>query len=108
PREQSLRFPGDLYTPRLIRYEGQYREGYCGMCPEERWLQLKNSAYWYHMQYFHGICSTTGQPFYEPIEKRLRPQTVLEGLCHQCKEWVVISGRKKNTNASLWYRHAHK
>ncbi len=46
PRKQRARFPGDMYTPIWVRYEGQLKEGYCDQCEPGKWLQLKNSAYW--------------------------------------------------------------
>ena len=38
PREQDLRFEGDLYTPRWVRGHGNKREGWCGICKPGRWL----------------------------------------------------------------------
>jgi hypothetical protein len=46
PRRQKLRFHGDMYTPKWVRYNGQSKEGLCDTCQPGRWLQLKNSAYW--------------------------------------------------------------
>lgn len=47
PRQQNVRFNGDLYTPKWVRYNGQSKEGLCDTCSPGKWLQLKNSAYWY-------------------------------------------------------------
>ncbi|KAI9303500.1 hypothetical protein BJ944DRAFT_204282 [Cunninghamella echinulata] len=109
PRKQNLRYEKDAYTPRWVRYTGQLKQGYCDSCrPNGRWLQLKNSAYWYHKQFFHGISSVSGQPFAAPLEKRVNQDTdVLEGLCHQCLQYVPICNSKRK-NSVLWYRHAHK
>ncbi|CAO3614849.1 unnamed protein product [Cunninghamella echinulata] len=109
PRKQNLRYEKDAYTPRWVRYTGQLKQGYCDSCrPNGRWLQLKNSAYWYHKQFFHGISSVSGQPFAAPLEKRINQDTdVLEGLCHQCLQYVPICNSKRK-NSVLWYRHAHK
>ncbi|KAI9187883.1 hypothetical protein H9P43_002274 [Blastocladiella emersonii ATCC 22665] len=132
-REQPLRFPDDMYTPRYVRFAGAAKEGRCDHCPTPRWLQLKNSAFWYHTQFFHGISSVSGQPFRDPVERRrvhLPPpppappkdgkeskparastaasRTVEEGRCHQCNEWVQLSSSKRRCGAVAWYRHAHK
>ncbi|KAI9228066.1 MAG: hypothetical protein DHS80DRAFT_5959, partial [Piptocephalis tieghemiana] len=111
PRRQRKRFAGDNYTPGWVRYIGLAKEGCCEQCSPPKWLQLKNSAYWYHKQFFHGISSVTGAPFFPPLETRMThasdPEGPVEGLCHQCRNWVpVSSGRRKNT--VLWFRHAHK
>ncbi|KAJ3414472.1 hypothetical protein HDV05_006565 [Chytridiales sp. JEL 0842] len=80
PRLQNLRFPKDAYTPKWVRFQGAAKEGFCDMCPTPgRWLQLKNSAYWYHKQFSHGISSISGLPFTPPAETRVvfiaTPQT---------------------------------
>jgi hypothetical protein len=46
PRRQKLRYEGDDYTPKWVRYTGHLKEGYCDSCNPGKWLQLKNSAYW--------------------------------------------------------------
>ncbi|KAJ3369797.1 hypothetical protein HDU91_006800, partial [Kappamyces sp. JEL0680] len=46
PREQKLKFPEDLYTPKLVRFQGAAKEGLCDLCDPGKWLQLKNSAFW--------------------------------------------------------------
>lgn len=107
PRKQKLRFPDDQYTPRWVRYNGQAKEGLCDTCKPGKWLQLKNSAYWYHKQFFHGISSVSGKEFIQPLEKRWIDQDVMEGLCHQCGQWVPVTNNKRK-NSVLWYRHAHK
>lgn len=107
PRRQKLRFEGDEYTPKWVRYVGQSKEGYCDTCQPGKWLQLKNSAFWYHKQFFHGISSVSGKPFANPLEQRAGDHDIIEGLCHQCKEFVPICNSKRK-NSVLWYRHAHK
>ncbi|CAO3647352.1 unnamed protein product [Mucor hiemalis] len=107
PRRQKLRFEGDEYTPKWVRYTGQLKEGYCDTCKPGKWLQLKNSAFWYHKQFFHGISSVSGKPFQKPLEQRAGDHDVVEGLCHQCKQFVPICNSKRK-NSVLWYRHAHK
>jgi len=48
PRLQKLRFENDNYTPKWARFAGHQKEGLCEQCPKPgKWLQLKNSAYWY-------------------------------------------------------------
>ncbi|KAI8094225.1 hypothetical protein BDF21DRAFT_408251 [Thamnidium elegans] len=107
PRRQKLRYRGDEYTPKWVRYTGQLKEGYCDTCKPGKWLQLKNSAYWYHKQFFHGISSVSGKSFQKPLEQRAGDHDVIEGLCHQCKIFVPICNSKRK-NSVLWYRHAHK
>ncbi|KAI9483558.1 MAG: hypothetical protein EXX96DRAFT_558644 [Benjaminiella poitrasii] len=107
PRRQKLRFDEDQYTPKWVRYTGQMKEGYCDTCKSGKWLQLKNSAFWYHKQFFHGISSVSGKPFENPLEQRAGEHDVIEGLCHQCKQFVPICNSKRK-NSVLWYRHAHK
>lgn len=46
PRRQKLRYEGDYYTPKWVRYTGHLKQGYCDSCVPGKWLQLKNSAYW--------------------------------------------------------------
>ncbi|RGB30763.1 hypothetical protein C1646_607336, partial [Rhizophagus diaphanus] len=108
PRNQKLKYPGDMYTPQWVRYSGHIKEGYCDNCKPGKWLQLKNSAYWYHKQFFHGISSVSGKMFVPPVETRKSDAgDYTEGLCHQCRQWVTISTTKKK-NSFLWFRHAHK
>ncbi|KAI9489457.1 hypothetical protein BDB00DRAFT_842993 [Zychaea mexicana] len=107
PRRQKMRFDDDQYTPRWVRYNGQAKEGLCDTCTPGKWLQLKNSAFWYHKQFFHGISSVSGRPFIQPVETRWVDQDLVEGLCHQCGQWVAVSNVKRK-NSVLWYRHAHK
>ncbi|KAG0331127.1 hypothetical protein BG004_001806, partial [Podila humilis] len=106
-RKQKLRFEGDQYTPQWVRNTGQAKEGFCDTCTPGKWLQLKNSAFWYHKQFFHGISSVSGKLFSNPAQTRMMEQEDVEGLCHQCNEWVPISNHKRQ-NSMLWYRHAHK
>lgn len=108
PREQELRFEGDLYTPRWVRGHGNKREGWCGICKPGRWLVLKNSAFWYDKSFTHGISAATGNPFQEPHETRRMDGNpdVWEGLCGSCNDWIaLVSSKKKGTT---WFRHAYK
>ncbi|KAI9489490.1 hypothetical protein BDB00DRAFT_614891 [Zychaea mexicana] len=106
PRLQKPRYKQDEYNPKWVRFSGHLKEGYCDTCG--RWLQLKNSAYWYHKQFYHGISSVSGKRFYEPLEQRLSNEGVIEGLCHQCGYFVPICNGKRQKNSLLWYKHAHK
>ncbi|KAI9314923.1 hypothetical protein BX666DRAFT_1964748 [Dichotomocladium elegans] len=107
PRRQKLRYLGDKYTPQWVRYNGQAKEGLCDTCQPGKWLQLKNSAFWYHKQFFHGISSVSGKEFIQPLETRWVDHDLVEGLCHQCHQWVSVSNVKRK-NSVLWFRHAHK
>ncbi|KAJ2850051.1 hypothetical protein IWW36_002195 [Coemansia brasiliensis] len=107
PRRQKVRFGEDLYTPTWVRGSGQQKEGFCDTCSPGKWLQLKNSAFWYHKQFFHGISSVSGRPFIRPVQVRHYDADIIEGLCHQCQQWVPIANAKRR-NSVLWFRHAHK
>ncbi|KAJ1897336.1 hypothetical protein LPJ81_004560 [Coemansia sp. IMI 209127] len=107
PRRQKVRFNDDMYTPMWVRGNGQQKEGFCDTCAAGKWLQLKNSAFWYHKQFFHGISSVSGRPFVRPLQVRHYDADIIEGLCHQCHQWVHIANAKRR-NSVLWFRHAHK
>ena len=49
PRKQKLRFEGDLYTPLWVKGSAAHKAGFCDMCSPGKWLQLKNSAFWYEI-----------------------------------------------------------
>jgi hypothetical protein len=108
PREQDLRFPGDLYTPKWVRGQGNKREGWCGFCKPGRWLVLKNSAFWYDKSFTHGVSAATGAVFQGPQDTRRTEGNpdVWEGLCGSCHDWIaLVSSKKKGTT---WFRHAYK
>ncbi|KAJ2809244.1 hypothetical protein H4R20_000239 [Coemansia guatemalensis] len=107
PRRQKIRFSDDLYTPMWVRGSGHQKEGFCDTCTPGKWLQLKNSAFWYHKQFSHGISSVSGRPFTRPLQVRHYDADIIEGLCHQCRQWVPIANAKRR-NSVLWFRHAHK
>ncbi len=104
PIHQEGRYPADLYTPRYVRGAGERREGYCFIC--QRWLVLKNSAYWYDKLFTHGI-SEPGRFFAEPLQLRRAEKSALEweAFCGECREWIAINSKKKGTS---WFRHAHQ
>ena len=99
PQYQPQRRKDDLYTPQWTRGEGAEREGRCAFCTPPVWLRLKQSAYWYHLNYVHGISATTGRPYPMPTAYRLleeeRTSTLkLEGWCGQCQEWRPVGSRQ--------------
>ncbi|CAB4461687.1 unnamed protein product [Rhizophagus irregularis] len=69
--KQPPRFDGDMYTPRWVRGVGKSKEGLCPHCEPARWLKTKISAYWYHLNYQHGVSSITGRPFAQPTAERM-------------------------------------
>ncbi|PLW29475.1 hypothetical protein PCANC_26053 [Puccinia coronata f. sp. avenae] len=95
PWKQDLRCDEDLYTPMWCRGQNDKKEGFCDMCDGGAWFRLKNSAYWYHKQYFHGVSSTTGHYFYPPKEIKRGFSTAnrqqILGFCHECEQWVGYS-----------------
>ncbi|KAJ3202980.1 hypothetical protein HDU67_000159 [Dinochytrium kinnereticum] len=124
-RPQKLRFDGDLYTPAWVRLGGHLKEGLCELCPKPgKWLQLKNSAFWYHKQFLHGISSVSGVAFTAPLDLRvvflhnptsesstknpdptLPPTQVItvmvEGLCHECNQWHPLMNSKRRCTIPL-------
>lgn len=100
PIFQSPRFPADMYTPQWTRGSGIEREGRCSICCPPIWLRLKQSAYWYHMNFVHGISSTSGKPYPEPETYRFTSThgelVRCEGWCLECKAWRVVGSRSKN------------
>ncbi|WBW73910.1 DUF4451 family conserved fungal protein [Schizosaccharomyces osmophilus] len=103
----------DYYLPRYTRGQGKKKEGLCPICCLHKsfvWLRTKTSAYWYHMNFLHGIHSK-GRPYHPPIEFRTIPvrkvksiiglpdrRQIVQGKCHQCNRWVRCQGTylKKN------------
>lgn len=113
PRRQEIRFEEDMYTPRWVRGRGKTKEGWCDLCNNGGWFQLKNSAYWYHKQYLHGICNLTGRPYPNPIGVRQVEggSDSLEVECGSCKDWISIGIMRATDHGkwgASWYRHAHK
>lgn len=52
-QRQQPRFEHDLYTAQWIRGQGTERAGWCGFCSS--FHKMKDSAFWYHMHYSHGV-----------------------------------------------------
>lgn len=131
PAEQVVfgakrRFEGDAYSPRAVRGKGTSKEGMCPVCDHEVWFKIKQSAYWYHMNFTHGISAVTCKPYSRPIEYRRLKATYpedngtsimeIEGLCSACEQWVMIAVRAWSArvepfdtlNHSSWFKHAQK
>ena len=90
---RDRRSEDDKYSPIWIRGHGIDREGLCPLCSPPVWLKIKQSAYWYHMNFFHGICAATGQPYKRPISYRFAYEErnckrVVEGHCGSCLHWI--------------------
>ncbi|KAG4304425.1 hypothetical protein PORY_002135 [Pneumocystis oryctolagi] len=132
----------DLYNPRYIKGVGINKMGMCPICCEsverggqgkEVWLKMKISAFWYHMNFFHGINPTTALPYSPPVSFRTVPlvsvnangsskkkktsgftsipdrKEILEGKCHKCKKWVRVQGVKEQevkVAEIFWWKHA--
>ncbi|CAE6472555.1 unnamed protein product [Rhizoctonia solani] len=117
----------NLYAPRRTRGIGADKHGLCPICAEPpsrggrgkaMMLNMKTSAFNYHMQYVHGLSPKTGLPFSPPIAFRSTPRktvgarekaTLEEGLCHACSRWIVIEGVKAVevlVPEIYWWKHA--
>lgn len=137
PRRQDPRWDGDEYAARWVRGEGIARTGFCGICstwyvpPSTYQLvqsitqvlmltpyafsifscysrhKLKDSAYWYHMHYTHGISCATGKFFSAPRAGRSAQGVVgYDALCSNCDQWVYV-GRLDRWHTP-YFRHAYK
>ncbi len=94
--------PCNEYSPKKIRGSGSKREGYCECC--DKWYNMKNSSYWYHMNYKHGI-NSKGEKYPTPKTRDVRGTT--EGYCTICEEWVCLGLSKRNYRFN-WLRHMQK
>lgn len=90
------------YSPKYVRGSGSQREGYCIEC--EKWYNMKNSSYWYHMNYKHGI-NCKGEKY--PSPKLREIDKMVEGYCIKCGEWICLGLSSKNYKFS-WLRHMQK
>ncbi|KAI8905085.1 hypothetical protein EDD86DRAFT_194151 [Gorgonomyces haynaldii] len=111
PKPQKLRFQDDMYTPEWVRYAGPLKQGLCEQCTPPKWLQLRNSAYWYHKLFFHGISATTGKPFTSPQNVRIvwtigpnKPGEQVchvylhvEGYCFNCCKYLVLNKTRRRS-----------
>jgi hypothetical protein len=101
----------DLYTARYVRGAGKSREGLCLICKPHTWHKIKVSAYWYHMNLVHGVSTTSGRYYPDPIERRLNENGVEEIKCGKCRSWVVNESlvRSEVVNEKIyWWKHAQK
>ena len=121
---RKKRFAEDQYSPRWVRGVGASREGYCDLCQPGIWLKIKQSAYWYHMNFVHGISATSGRPYDPPLRLRERNCSLpnseqlvqLQGLCCNCNEWVFLEHRRLPQDEGkecfdgnpAWWRHVQK
>lgn len=116
---RQRRFAEDSYSPLMVRGRGAGREGCCPLCNDcQVWLKIKQSAYWYHMNFFHGICAATGRPYPPPAEiKRQaiqgKPESVrVYGSCADCQEWILLANELSKHEESIpmnaWYKHSQK
>ncbi|KAG9091340.1 hypothetical protein FRC06_000604 [Ceratobasidium sp. 370] len=117
----------NLYAPRRTRGIGADKHGLCPICAEPpsrggrgkaMMLNMKTSAFNYHMQYVHGLSPKTGLPFSPPIAFRAASRktvgarekaTLEEGLCHACSRWIVVEGVKAVdvlVPEIYWWKHA--
>lgn len=112
---RDRRSEDDKYSPVWIRGRGVDREGLCPLCQHPPvWLKIKQSAYWYHMNFYHGISAATGRPYKLPINYRLSEAKRVEGHCATCLKWIVLStdfdgaSIQEFDNFTSWYKHAQK
>lgn len=119
PPVKWRRSEDDMYTPKEVRGTGFLRMGRCNICGI--WLKIKQSAYWYHMNFIHGISASTGRPHPPPIAIRQRAGSestvVVEGRCGTCQEWIPVHQQGSPLNVvptdlgcltSSWWHHAQK
>lgn len=110
------RKPGDLYSPVAVRGKGYIKEGKCPLCPGDLWLKIKQSAYWYHMNFVHGISAVSGTYHPMPTQYRITNEKgnhtiakvdlssqlgsqdhgcvnsmMIEAHCATCNQWVVLA-----------------
>lgn len=94
----------DSYKPHKTRGIKENKEGYCLPC--DKWFKLKNSSYWYHMNFKHGI-NSKGMKYPEPEIRRNNGK--LEGFCEACDGWITVGYKFGDKNYKFgWYRHCQK
>lgn len=105
---RRLRFPDDLYTPRWVRGRGALREGLCERCSPGTWLKIKQSGYWYHMNFVHGISAASGRMYDSPIKVREASCDTFcglgsmqaEALCSECEKWIPLAHRTQASQST--------
>lgn len=127
---RDRRSDSDFYSPLWIRGRGADREGLCPVCEPPVWLKIKQSAYWYHMNFFHGISATTGRSYKRPISYRFVfddksslslmtiPAVKVEGHCGNCLQWIPLATEytgdrsieilERSICFTSWFKHAQK
>ena len=120
---RDRRSEDDKYSPVWIRGRGVDREGLCPLCNPSVWLKIKQSAYWYHMNFYHGISAATGRPYKHPINYRFSYdekscKRVVEGHCGTCLQWIHLAADfegiestesiEEHLHFTVWYKHAQK
>lgn len=92
---------------RITRGIGYRKEARCEICEsqgQQAWLRLKQSSYWYHMNFIHGINSKNGRPFELPaafrknlarmqikyIEVTHSMNSEFQGFCKICSLWITL------------------
>ncbi len=111
----------DFYSPVWIRGRGVEREGLCPLCEPAVWLKIKQSAYWYHMNFFHGISAATNRPYKRPISYRYSSELTsfkVDGHCGNCLQWIQLvtdyTGDRTTESVerticfTTWFKHAQK
>lgn len=94
----------DIYKPKMSRGYGENKEGRCDLC--NKWYKLKNSSYWYHMNYIHGI-SSSGVKYPDPCLKVVHGK--LYGNCKKCDDWIFLGYRTGDKSSKYgWYKHCQK
>ncbi|WUR04907.1 putative meiotic expression up-regulated protein 26 [Vairimorpha necatrix] len=105
PNKKSNFKPTDYYKPSKTRGLKEDKEGYCLEC--DTWLKLKNSSYWYHMNFIHGI-NSKGMKYPEPEIIR-KNNGKNEGYCGICEEWINLGSKRDQKRCKFgWYRHCQK
>ena len=124
---RDRRSDSDFYSPVWIRGRGTDREGLCPLCePATVWFKIKQSAYWYHMNFFHGVSAATGRPYNRPISYRYSPDEKstlftaykVEGHCGNCLQWIPLATEytgnqiteevERLITFTPWFKHAQK
>lgn len=105
PQRKAKRSAEDLYTPHWVRNHGTQREGWCGWCCT--WFTLRDSTYWYHMHYSHGISQADGKRLPPPAGFRTFCDSAeWEVKCGKCNKWMPLPpGDRWNT---AYFRHTYK
>ena len=103
------------YKPAEYRGTSLKKEGRCPICVNS-WFRIKQSTYWYHMNYDHGIKSN-GEHYDMPVSmKRDSPNENVKALCGRCAEWVVLKSVRKQGGVFVpfdpefkqWFKHQQK